>query len=121
MPVSDDTGIFCFTAHCTGCAQKGLTFGRPRFMMNKNPQERVCNRNRRMDCAGLDRLRASFFAGMGETMKTSKNFASRWGFILASVGSAVGRANVWGFPNKLGSNGGGAFLLIYLLFIFIFS
>ena len=54
-------------------------------------------------------------------MKTSKNFASRWGFILASVGSAVGMANVWGFPNKLGSNGGGAFLLIYLLFIFIFS
>ena len=54
-------------------------------------------------------------------MKNTKNFASRWGFILASVGSAVGMANVWGFPNKLGSNGGGAFLLIYLLFIFIFS
>ena len=54
-------------------------------------------------------------------MKTSKNFASRWGFILASVGSAVGMANVWGFPNKMGSNGGGAFLLIYLLFVFIFS
>lgn len=48
-------------------------------------------------------------------------FSSRWGFILASVGSAVGMANVWGFPNKLGSNGGGAFLLIYLFFIFIFS
>ena len=54
-------------------------------------------------------------------MKNTKNFASRWGFILASVGSAVGMANVWGFPNKLGSNGGGAFLLIYLLFVFIFS
>ena len=49
-------------------------------------------------------------------MKNTKNFASRWGFILASVGSAVGMANVWGFPNKLVSNGGGAFLLIYLHF-----
>ena len=53
--------------------------------------------------------------------KSTKSFASRWGFILASVGSAVGMANVWGFPHKLGSNGGGAFLLIYLLFIIIFS
>ena len=51
----------------------------------------------------------------------SKSFKSRWGFILASVGSAVGMANVWGFPNKLGSNGGGAFLLVYLFFIVIFS
>ena len=57
--------------------------------------------------------------------ENSKNqhhkFHSRWGFILASVGSAVGMANVWGFPNKMGSNGGGAFLLIYIMFIFIFS
>lgn len=51
----------------------------------------------------------------------TRNFASRWGFILASVGSAVGMANVWGFPNKMGSNGGGAFLLVYLLFLAIFS
>ena len=51
----------------------------------------------------------------------TKHFASRWGFILASVGSAVGMANVWGVPNKMGSNGGGAFLLIYLLFVVIFS
>ena len=43
--------------------------------------------------------------------KNTKSFASRWGFILASVGSAVGMANVWGFPNKMGSNGGGAFQL----------
>lgn len=50
-----------------------------------------------------------------------KGFRSRWGFILASVGSAVGMANVWGFPNKMGTNGGGAFLLIYLFFIFVFS
>jgi len=48
--------------------------------------------------------------------KKNVGFASKWGFILASVGSAVGMANVWGFPNKLGSNGGGPFYLyIYCL------
>ena len=51
----------------------------------------------------------------------SKSFGSKWGFILASVGSAVGMANVWGFPNKLGSNGGGAFLFVYLFFVIVFS
>ena len=54
-------------------------------------------------------------------MNHKKGFASRWGFILASVGSAVGMANVWGFPHKLGSNGGGAFLLVYLFFVIVFS
>ena len=57
----------------------------------------------------------------GNKKQHERKFGSRWGFILASVGSAVGMANVWGFPNKMGSNGGGAFLLIYLLFIFLFS
>ncbi|MDO5037754.1 MAG: sodium-dependent transporter [Tissierellia bacterium] len=54
-------------------------------------------------------------------MGQRKTFKSRWGFILACVGSAVGMANVWGFPYKLGMNGGGAFLVCYLFFIFIFS
>ena len=35
-------------------------------------------------------------------------FSSGWGFVLSAVGSAVGMANVWGFPAKMGSNGGGA-------------
>ena len=59
---------------------------------------------------------------MSEIKKTHENtFRTRWGFILASVGSAVGMANVWGFPYKMASNGGGAFLLIYLFFVFLFS
>ncbi len=62
-----------------------------------------------------------FQNGENKMKHHTRSFASRWGFILASVGSAVGMANVWGFPNKLGSNGGGAFLLIYLLFVIIFS
>lgn len=48
-------------------------------------------------------------------------FTSRWGFILSAVGSAVGMANVWGFPAKMGANGGGAFLVAYLIFIALFS
>ena len=51
----------------------------------------------------------------------NKKFASRWGFLLAAVGSAVGMANVWGFPAKMGANGGGAFLIAYLIFVALFS
>lgn len=53
--------------------------------------------------------------------KSNSKFKSKWGFIMASVGSAVGMANVWGFPYKLGSYGGGAFLIAYIIFIVIFS
>ncbi|MGE9972467.1 sodium-dependent transporter [Candidatus Pseudoscillospira sp. SGI.172] len=57
-----------------------------------------------------------------ETKKaTDTHFGSRWGFILAAVGSAVGMANVWGFPAKMGSNGGSTFLVAYLIFIVLFS
>ena len=49
-----------------------------------------------------------------------KKFSSRWGFILSAVGSAVGMANVWGFPAKMSANGGGAFLIAYLIFVALF-
>ena len=54
-------------------------------------------------------------------MSNRIKFKSRWGFILACVGSAVGMANVWGFPYKIGSNGGAAFLIPYIIFIVLFS
>ena len=50
-----------------------------------------------------------------------RQFSSRWGFVLSAVGSAVGMANVWGFPAKMGSYGGGAFLIAYLVFIALFG
>lgn len=50
-----------------------------------------------------------------------RSFSSRWAFIIACVGSAVGMANVWGFPYKLGTNGGGVFLIIYIFFVALFS
>ncbi len=41
-------------------------------------------------------------------------WSSRWIFILAATGSAVGLGNIWRFPYVTGENGGGAFVLIYL-------
>ena len=42
-------------------------------------------------------------------------FGSRIGIVFATVGSAVGLGNIWRFPYELGSNGGAAFLLVYLI------
>lgn len=46
-------------------------------------------------------------------------FATRLGVIATTVGSAVGLGNIWRFPYEAGMHGGGAFLLVYLFFIFI--
>lgn len=44
---------------------------------------------------------------------------TRLGFILAAAGSAVGLGNIWKFPYVTGENGGGAFVLIYLITVLI--
>ncbi len=44
-------------------------------------------------------------------------WTSRWAFILAATGSAVGLGNIWKFPYITGENGGGAFVLVYLICI----
>ena len=48
-------------------------------------------------------------------------FSSRIGFILAAAGSAVGLGNIWGFPTQVASNGGAAFVLVYLLLAFVLA
>ncbi|WP_432821263.1 sodium-dependent transporter [Trichloromonas sp.] len=47
------------------------------------------------------------------------HWASRFGFILAAAGSAIGLGNIWKFPYITGQNGGGAFVLVYLACIFL--
>lgn len=52
----------------------------------------------------------------GSSMEQSKGkFNGTFGFLMASIGSAVGLGNLWGFPYKMGVGGGFAFLLIYLI------
>lgn len=46
-----------------------------------------------------------------------ENFKSRLGFILVSAGCAIGIGNVWRFPYVAGQNGGGLFVLLYLIFL----
>lgn len=52
-------------------------------------------------------------------MKQRETFKSRLGFLLLSAGCAIGIGNVWRFPYVVGANGGGAFVLFYLLFLAI--
>jgi len=46
-------------------------------------------------------------------------WSSRMGFILAGAGSAIGLGNIWRFPYVTGENGGAAFVLIYILCVFL--
>lgn len=48
-----------------------------------------------------------------------ESFKSRLGFLLVSAGCAIGIGNVWRFPYVTGENGGGLFVLLYLLFLII--
>ena len=52
-------------------------------------------------------------------MKKREGFASRLGFLLVSAGCAIGIGNVWRFPTVAGQNGGGVFVLFYLLFLLV--
>jgi len=48
-----------------------------------------------------------------------QGFASKFGVIAATAGSAVGLGNIWRFPYVTGTNGGGAFIFIYLIFVIV--
>ena len=53
----------------------------------------------------------------GVMLMKRENFGSRLGFLLVSAGCAIGIGNVWRFPYVAGQNGGGVFVLFYLLFL----
>lgn len=55
----------------------------------------------------------------GNSGKGRAQFATKLGVIAATVGSAVGLGNIWRFPYEAGMHGGGAFLLVYVLFVIV--
>lgn len=48
-----------------------------------------------------------------------QRWSTHWAFIWATAGAAIGLGNIWKFPYTLGDNGGSAFMLVYLLSVFI--
>ena len=50
-----------------------------------------------------------------------ESFNSRWGFILACIGSAVGMGNIWMFPTRVSLYGGGSFLIPYFIFVVVIA
>lgn len=54
-----------------------------------------------------------------ETNVPRDSWGSKWGFILACIGSAVGMGNIWMFPTRVSAYGGGTFLLPYFIFVVI--
>ena len=54
-------------------------------------------------------------------MSRAEEFGSRWGLVIATLGMAVGTGNIWRFPRIAASNGGGSFLVAWVVFLFLWS
>ena len=54
-----------------------------------------------------------------ESTNNNRGFSSNLGAILAATGGAIGLGNIWRFPYTVGENGGGAFILLYIIFVFL--
>ena len=54
-------------------------------------------------------------------MQKRETFTSRWGFVLAALGMAVGTGNIWRFPRIAAQNGGGEFLIAWFIFLLTWS
>jgi NSS family neurotransmitter:Na+ symporter len=54
-------------------------------------------------------------------MSAREQFGSRWGLILATLGMAVGTGNIWRFPRIVATNGGGSFLVAWVVFLLLWS
>ncbi len=58
---------------------------------------------------------------MNKEQTKRTGFSSKIGVVLAAAGSAIGLGNIWKFPYMAGENGGGAFLIVYLICVLVFG
>jgi len=56
-----------------------------------------------------------------QTETSSDEISGRLGLIFATIGAAIGTGNIWRFPRMVGANGGGSFLIPWLIFLFVWS
>lgn len=68
-------------------------------------------------CGGFLVVFLFYSPAMQNNTPSRDTFSGKFGIIAAAAGSAIGLGNIWRFPYVLGENGGGAFLLVYLLFV----
>lgn len=54
-------------------------------------------------------------------MTQKEVFSSRWALLLAALGMAIGTGNIWRFPRIAAQNGGGAFIIAWIVFLFLWS
>ncbi len=57
----------------------------------------------------------------GAAAARAEEFSSRWGLLLAALSMAVGTGNIWRFPRVVASNGGGSFLVAWVVFLLLWS
>ena len=54
-------------------------------------------------------------------VRSAGGFTSKWGLLMAALGAAIGTGNIWRFPKEVADNGGGSFMIPYILFLFTWS
>ena len=68
---------------------------------------------------------AGFFIQIGlpmnQPLNPTETFSSRWAMLATALGIAIGTGNIWRFPRVAAANGGGAFILLWMVFLFLWS